>query len=67
MNLGRYITSETEIEKIKNEYLDSDLSMKDMLNGTYNYLPLEDKANLICWSADNDVFMVTEDGKVIDK
>lgn len=67
MNLKRYITNEMEIEKIKNEYLDSNLSMKDMLNDVYNYLPLEDKVNLICWSDDNDTFMVLKNGKVVDR
>lgn len=67
MNLEKYITSETEIEKIKNEYLDNNLSIKDMLNGIYNYLPLEDKINLICWSADNERFKVLKNGVVVNK
>ena len=67
MDLKRYITSETEIEKIKNEYIDSNLSMKDMLNGVYNNLPLEDKVNLICWSADNERFKVLKNGEVVNK
>ena len=58
MNLTKYITDETIIETIKNEYLDGNLSMKDMLNETYSDLPIEDKVNLICWSADNERFKV---------
>lgn len=67
MNLEKYITSETEIEKIKNEYLDSNISMKDMLNGVYKKLSLEDKVNLICWSADNERFKVLKNGRVVNK
>ena len=58
MNLTKYITDETNIEAIKNENLDGNLSMKDMLNETYSDLPIEDKVNLICWSADNERFKV---------
>lgn len=67
MNLAKYITNETTIEKIKNEYLDSNMSMKDMLNGIYNHLPLEDKVNLICWSADYERFKVLKNGEVVNK
>ena len=67
MNLEKYITDEAKIEAIKNEYLDSNLSIKDMLNGTYPDLPIEDKINLICWSADNERFKVLKNGKVVNK
>ena len=67
MNLKTYITEEEKIEVIKNEYVDSDLSMKDMLNGKYSDLPIEDKINLVCWSADNERFEVLENGSIVDK
>lgn len=67
MDLTKYITEETKIETIKNEYLDGNLSMKDMLNGIYSNLPIEDKVNLICWSADNENFKVLENGIVVDR
>ena len=67
MNLEKYITNETEIEKIKNEYIDSDLSIKDMLNGKYSFLPIEDKINLICWSNDNEKFKVLKNGDVVNR
>lgn len=67
MDLARYITEEAKIEAIKNEYLDSGLSMKDMLNGKYSELPIEDKANLIYWSCDYERFKVLKSGKVVNK
>ena len=67
MNLEKYITDEAKIEAIKNEYLDGNLSMKDMLNETYSDLPIEDKVNLICWSADNERFKVLKSGEVVNK
>lgn len=67
MDLSKYITDEEVIESVKSEYLDSSLSMKDMLNGKYKHLPLEDKINLICWSDDNERFKVQKNGEVVNK
>ena len=67
MNLEKYITDEAKIEMIKNEYLCNNLSIKDMLNGAYSDLPIEDKINLICWSSDNEKFKVLKTGKVVNK
>ncbi len=67
MNLETYITDEAKIEEIKNEYVDSNVSIKDMLNGKYSDLPIEDKTNLICWSADNERFKVLKTGEVVNK
>lgn len=50
LKLERYITAEAEIEKIKDEYLDGDQTMRVMLAESYSYLPPEDKFNLIFWS-----------------
>lgn len=67
MNLEKYVTDEAKIEAIKNEYLDNNLSIKDMLNELYADLPVEDKVNLICWSADNERFKVLKNGTVVNK
>lgn len=67
MDLSRYLTDEDEITAIKNEYLDSSISMKDMLNGTYSSLPIEDKVNLLCWCNDNEKFKVSENGEVVNR
>lgn len=67
MDLTKYISDETTIKTIKNEYLDGNLSMKDMLNEKYSDLPREDKVNLICWSDDYNIFDVLKNGVVVDK
>lgn len=67
MNLESYIADATIIAEIKEKYLASAISMKDMLNGEYKYLTIEDKVNLICWSADYDLYEVLNDGCVIEK
>lgn len=50
--LKDYITDESEIEKIMNEYLNGTRTMQEMLNETYCHLPPEDKFNLICWASE---------------
>lgn len=67
MNLENYIADAAIIAEIKEKYLASAISMKDMLNGEYKYLTIEDKANLICWSADYDLYEVLNDGCVVEK
>lgn len=67
MNLENYITDEAKIEAIKNEYLNGSLSIKDMLNGAYADLPIEDKVSLICWSRNDEKFKVLKKGKVVSK
>ena len=67
MNLKEYITNNDTIEAIKDEYLDGSISMKDILNEKYSNLPIEDKVNLICWSADNERFKVLNNGEVVNK
>lgn len=67
MDLSKYKTEENKITAIKNQYLDSSLSMKDMLNGTYSDLPVEDKINLLCWSDDDEKFKVLENGEVVNR
>lgn len=53
------------IAAIKEKYLESNISMIDLLNTEYKGLSIEDKKNLICWSADVDTYDVDKNGTVI--
>lgn len=66
MNLKFYIAEEETIDAVKEKYLESSIKMIDLLNTEYKSLPIEDKKNLICWSADVDTYDVDKKGKVIE-
>lgn len=64
MNLKDYIAEEKVIITIKEKYLESSISMMDLLNTEYKSLAIEDKVNLICWSADIGTYDVDKNGRV---
>lgn len=64
MNLKYYTAEEKIIDSVKEKYLESSISMMDLLNTEYKSLAIEDKVNLIYWSSDIDTYDVDKNGRV---
>lgn len=58
------ISMEVQVERIKGEYLASDLGMKDLIEKKYNWIPVEYKRELIFWSGEADYVTVLDTGEM---